>query len=204
MTRAATEPGGSTAPSRPHQPSGSGRRESTGCFLAALIAALILFVAAGAQWASGSGRRVAADSFVLVHAATSGRSVAPLVAVAGLVALAAAAAVPATRGIGRRLAGVVVVAAGLAALVQSLAADPQGRLAGRLPQPAATYGSVWPFVAAAGAALLVATGVLLAARGPGWSSLSARYEAPAVRRTAAPKGDAALWDALDEGHDPTA
>jgi hypothetical protein len=45
-------------------------------------------------------------------------------------------------------------------------------------------------------ALLALTGAFVAVRGPRWSALGARYDAPARR--------ADPWDALDRGEDPTA
>jgi hypothetical protein len=58
----------------------------------------------------------------------------------------------------------------------------------------------------AGGVLLALSGALLALRGPRWSALSARYEAPAARAAERPTGpgDAGTWDALDRGEDPTA
>jgi hypothetical protein len=46
-------------------------------------------------------------------------------------------------------------------------------------------------------ALLAATGVLVAVRGPRWPALGARYEAPG------PMSERDAWDALDRGEDPT-
>jgi hypothetical protein len=53
-------------------------------------------------------------------------------------------------------------------------------------------------LAFAAAALLVATGLLVALRGSGWRGLGARYDAPSKPRT-----DADVWAALDRGEDPT-
>ena len=63
--------------------------------------------------------------------------------------------------------------------------------------------ALWRPAAVAGALILVATGLLVAWRGPRWPVMSSRYEPPeqAGRRPAA--DSAALWDALSNGADPT-
>jgi hypothetical protein len=103
---------------------------------------------------------------------------------AGLFCLAAVGGVLATRRIGRRLVGGTTVLVGVATL---LVAD---GLAVRV-----------------GGALAVAAGILVAALGPGWSTLSSRYAAtPTATTTPAADGRPAshdLWDALDRGEDPT-
>jgi len=61
----------------------------------------------------------------------------------------------------------------------------------------------WPFVALLGALLLLVAGLVTTVRGPGWSALSQRYDAPAAKPR--PRDPAvAAWDALDRGEDPTA
>jgi uncharacterized membrane protein (TIGR02234 family) len=78
--------------------------------------------------------------------------------------------------------------------------------------------SAWPWLAALGGVLVVAAGVLTVLRGAAWPGMSARYDAPAGKRSAAgprraaaaasaPAGQptpADLWKALDRGEDPTA
>lgn len=93
-----------------------------------------------------------------------------------LVALAGIVGIVATRTWGRVAVGIALVLAGAAAAVTTRV------------------------LAVGGGAILCATGVLVALRGPRWSALGARYDAPSER----PVTDTDLWDALDRGDDPTA
>ena len=60
---------------------------------------------------------------------------------------------------------------------------------------------VWRLLVIAGALPVLAAGAAAVARGARWSEMSARYEAPGAVREKDP--DVALWDALDQGEDPT-
>jgi uncharacterized membrane protein (TIGR02234 family) len=144
----------------------------------------------------------------------TGRDLEPLVAALGLVGLAGVVGLLATRRWGRLATGAVLAAAGLAVAVSSVrrVAAPRtgevrdllldsGRAAG-VPVDAvvtATAVPAWPLVAALGGLLLAASGVAVVLRGRRWPTMSARYDKPPAAPT-----DAALWDALDSGHDPTA
>lgn len=184
--------------------SGAARREAAVTMVAALGAAVLLFVASGAHWAHGTGRRPAGTSFVTVHASVNGHTVAGVVGAVALLALAAVIAVPATRGRGRIVAGLLVLAGGIAGVVGAISSRGQARTHVRemLPAGASVVADPWWAVAAGGGLLLAAVGAVLIVRGPRWSALSSRYEPPAAR-TALP-GDAGTWDALDRGEDPTA
>lgn len=126
----------------------------------------------------------------------------------GLVALAGVVAVAATRRWGRIPVGGALVAAGasVAALSVDVIRDVELRVLEdavlrRLTHaPTAVELTGWPYVAVLAGGLLALTGVLVAARGPRWAGLSAKYDAPADR----PRTDADLWAALDRGEDPTA
>jgi uncharacterized membrane protein (TIGR02234 family) len=182
------------------------RREALAAFVGALFAALLLLLAVAQNWATGTARLQ--QGLIVVSEHVSGRTAAPLVAAAGIVALAGAAAIPATRGLGRRIAGVALVAGGIAAAVDALLRrnTAQDDVRGKLPAGASVSGSGWAYVAFAGGLLLLAVGVVLVARGHRWASLSARYEGAAARQDAASTRldtDVAAWDALDRGEDPT-
>lgn len=183
----------------------SARRELIAAMAAALLAALLLFVASSAHWAHGTGRRPAGSSFVAVHASVTGRAVAGVIGAVALLALAAVVAVPATRGRGRLIAGLLVTAGGVAGAVGAVTARSQAaaQLRHRLPAGAVVSTDPWWLAALAGGVLLAVVGLVLAVRGPAWSALSSRYETPAARRTKHPAGDAGTWDALDRGEDPT-
>ncbi len=183
----------------------SARREVTVAMVLALVSAVLLFVASGAHWAHGTGRRPAGVSFVVVKASVSGHAVAGVVEAVALVALAAVVAVPATRGRGRVVAGILVFAGGIAGAVGAVASRSSARahVVHQLPTGATVVSDPWWSAALAGAVLLALVGAILAVRGPRWSALSSRYEPPAATKVATP-GDAGTWDALDRGEDPTA
>lgn len=180
------------------------RREAAITMAAALGAAVLLFLASGAHWAHGTGRRPAGTSFVTVQASVTGHAVAGVVGAVALLALAAAVAVPATRGRGRVVAGLLVVAGGVAGVVGAI--DSRGgartHVQHALPAGSSVVTDPWWVVAVVGGLLLVAVGAVLIVRGPRWSALSSRYEPPSARTDL--KGDAGTWDALDRGEDPTA
>jgi uncharacterized membrane protein (TIGR02234 family) len=182
------------------------RRELLATLGLTLLAAIALFVAASARWAHGIGRRPAGSSYVVVRASVSGHTVAGIVEAAALLALVGAVAVPATRGRGRLAMGVLLVLGGVAGMVGAVRSrdDARGHVLHALPAGATVVTDPWWLLAAFGAALLAVAGVILASRGPRWSSLSARYDAPTARREKVVAGDAHTWDALDRGEDPTA
>ena len=71
------------------------------------------------------------------------------------------------------------------------------------PKPTA-----WPYVSAAGGALILIAGILAVIYGAAWPSMGGRYErsgAPRTRRAKAvdPDRPEELWKALDRGEDPT-
>jgi uncharacterized membrane protein (TIGR02234 family) len=148
-----------------------------------------------------------------------GRDVAALVPAAALVALAASVAAVTLRRVGRRVAGLLLVAAagGIASATVRVLTDPRSaaeealRVAtGRTGDVAATasVGSIWPWLALLAAVPIVLGGAVTIVRGRAWSGLSRRYDAPAEPAAAAQvdveveDADEA-WDALSRGEDPT-
>ncbi|WP_167521589.1 TIGR02234 family membrane protein [Microbispora triticiradicis] len=140
---------------------------------------------------------------------------------AALAALAAAVAVLAARGIGRRMIGGVValLGAAVAAGAWDGTRDATVAAAARAHATAATVSGaaipvesrawVWPLLAAAGGLVLLGSGAVAAVRGARWPGMSGRYERDAGHartepgRAPARDADRAMWDALDEGEDPT-
>ncbi|MBM7813619.1 Trp biosynthesis-associated membrane protein [Saccharothrix algeriensis] len=141
---------------------------------------LSLLLGSAALW--GSSRLVwdaAADRV--------GDEVAPALVPLALLCLAAIAAVAALGGWARRALGVVVAAAGGAALF--LGATGPGALPGHA-------------LAAVGGVLVLGAGLLLVARGSSLPRLGGGYQTPgAARRSADPERE--LWNALERGDDPT-
>jgi hypothetical protein len=165
----------------------------------------LTLLASGRRWASTTVK-VPAGTPAALHVA--GHNVAPSLSALGIALLALAAAVIASSGVMRRIVGLVVVAA--AATTLGVAVTAPGQVSSALEKREVGAAGItvhasangWWVVAAIGAALALAMGVLTITKGATWSGLGAKYDAP----TAAPRPlDPALaaWNALDRGEDPT-
>lgn len=179
------------------------RRELTTAVGLCLLGSALVLLAVSRAWVSA--RTSAAPPLPSTTFEQYGTRLAPGARALALVGLAAVAALPATRAAGRAVVGVLVAVAGLGilAVVGRALADPSAALS-RAPVADAHFAhagfGAWPYVALLGALLLVAAGVLVVVRGRSWTSMSARYDAPARAST----GEASLWEAQDRGEDPTA
>jgi uncharacterized membrane protein (TIGR02234 family) len=173
---------------------------------------MVLF-AVGRTWVEITARR--ASPLPDVTVALSGRDLTPLVAGLGIVGLAGVVGLLATRRWGRLAVAAVVALSGLGVLASSLtwlaapgAAEAgdllteSGRAAGAAAVTATAHPG-WPLLAATGGVLLALGGLAALVRSRVWPTMSARYETPAARAER-PRTDAAVWDALDRGDDPTA
>lgn len=149
-----------------------------------------------------------------LRATLSGHAVASAAVPLALVVLAGAIALPATRRVGRRLTGVLLVLAGLGIVVgcvhvlaapASVAAAQAVRLAGRTGVPASMVSvTAWPWLALVGGVIAMLVGSATLRWGAAWPAMGRRYEAgrrPAPR--AAEVAEASMWDRLDKGDDPT-
>lgn len=180
------------------------RRELWGWVAATAFGCLLVLIAAGSAWV----RVTQGES-----AAPTGGDLSPALTPVALAGLAGVVAVLATQGVGRRLVGALVALCGAGAAVATWTALRGANVTGWLSEQNALRGvtdvpwevvPVWPVVAAAGAVLMVAGGVVAIVRGPGWAGMSARYERDSAQGAQAQvKDDKALWDALDRGDDPT-
>jgi hypothetical protein len=114
----------------------------------------------------------------------TGGEVLPGLPALAVVGLAGAGAVLATRGLVRRLVGVLLMLAGLG-------------LAGGGLVGLGEADTAWPVLCAAAGLLVMAGGLYTVARGQYWPHMGTRYErsAPAARTEP--------WEALDRGEDPT-
>ncbi|GAA3082873.1 Trp biosynthesis-associated membrane protein [Streptosporangium carneum] len=174
----------------------------------------LVLLAAGRDWATVTyGTRA-----VPVPAA----ELAPALGPAAWAALAAVVAVLATRGVWRRIVGVVMALCGVGVIVGAWSGGRPGAglavAAEHAPMAAGTTDVVrianalaWPLTAGAGGLLLLAGGVVAAVVGGRWPGMSERYDrhghgAEAAGRAPARGAptDRALWDAIDLGADPTA
>nr|WP_255429811.1 Trp biosynthesis-associated membrane protein [Streptomonospora sp. PA3] len=206
------------APGRPER----GRRRPGGAVSAgryrAEYAAVLAAVAAGAGALAGASGRTWARAEVALSGPVAaapvdvtGDDVAPTAFAVGLAALAALAALLATRGLARRVLGAIIALFGTA----GLAAVWRGTRPAALEQAAAdratAHGAVeglhlvalWPGIAAAGAALLIAAGAYTLVRGAAWPAMGGRYDRHSAPSAALSSDPAELWKSLDGGADPT-
>jgi hypothetical protein len=137
-------------------------------------------------------------------ATATGHVVAETASTLALVVLAGVLVLPATRGILRRLAGVIVALAGLGIAYISVLAI--ALTTSQLPGPEASDyldGRVtpWPWVACAGGVVAIAAGLLTAVASRDWPAMGRRYEQSGSRSQ--DSSEASMWDRLDVGDDPT-
>ena len=188
------------------------RRELAFVIVGCLAGAAAVLLAGGATW--GRVQLELGEAIPPVTVELSGGDTAPLAVALGLLGLAAAAALVATKGVVRRVVGLVLALAGVAVIIDTLRAG--GRLTALAldtspgAEASATVSTPWPWLAVAGGLLLVAAGSVTASRGGRWRAMSQRYEAPGSARVApaslpgaAAADPDAAWRALDRGEDPT-
>ncbi|WP_405441129.1 TIGR02234 family membrane protein [Streptomyces avidinii] len=190
-----------------------GRRSVAVALLLGALGATVVLLASGRTWARGTAA-IGSDSLQLT---ADGRAVTGLPAALAIVGLAALVAVFAVRGRSRLLVSGLLALSGLGAALSALfGADGRRALdaqAARTTADSAAHvagltQTTWPYVTAAGAALILAAGLLALRFGRGWPSMGGRYErdgSPRTRTAAAvdPDRPEDLWKALDRGEDPT-
>jgi uncharacterized membrane protein (TIGR02234 family) len=188
-----------------------------GLRLALLLAVLgsgVLLVALGRTWAEAEG--VSGLTIGTLVDRVSGQDLARGAQACAYASLAAGVALIALRGWGRVVIGVLLVGVAVGALVDlaplltssgltdraqevlSRCDDTGCSAQGTLPPRA----SGWPWVASAGALLVLLAGGLTVWRGRAWAGLGSSYDAPGAAPEPAVT-DKAVWDALDRGDDPT-
>jgi uncharacterized membrane protein (TIGR02234 family) len=204
---------------------GAARRSLTAWAVICVLAGGLALLAAGRTWATVTFD-AQAGPLAAGKVSLSGGELAAWLTPAVLAALAAGAAVLATRGVARRLVGLVISLCGAAAMAGAWSGTRAETIAGTAREHAATAmipqgGAAaaqsvvwaWPLAAAVGGFVLVAAGVAAAVMGGRWPAMSSRYDRPGRAGRTGPgsgrvpdrrSGDRALWDALDEGEDPTA
>ncbi|MFG2072779.1 Trp biosynthesis-associated membrane protein [Nonomuraea maritima] len=188
----------------------TGRRELWVWTAATALGGVLVLAASGQAWVrilqgGGSGAE-----------APTGGALGPALTPVALAGLAGVVAVLATKGVGRRIVGALLALCGAGAGAAIRSALDTGTVTGWLSEQNAVHAMtaprweiafLWPSVAAAGALLLFAGGVVAIVRGAAWAGMSARYERDpgkaAQRETSQVTGDRELWDALDRGDDPT-
>jgi uncharacterized membrane protein (TIGR02234 family) len=178
------------------------RRELLVAVVLTAVGGALLVLAAGRRWAT---LKVASPGLPALTVSVAGREAAPYVAAAGLLGLAAVAGILAVRGRWRQLIGVALAAASVAAIwaVVSGSSDVT-RFADKSVAGSASVRvdrTAWPWVAAAGGALMLGGGALVGVRGAGWPGMGARYSR--TRSEARSGRPVDPWTALDRGDDPT-
>lgn len=212
----------------PERAAGRARRERAVVCGALVLGAGALLGVLTQPWAEVAVVRAA--PLPNLHETIDGRSLAPALGGAALVALAGAVALLATSGWARRVVGLLLAATGLGAAVAAarLVNGPSDARARELivdrtsgvgvgrgfPVGVSSHPG-WVVAAVALGLIIALAGVAAIVRGSQWSAMSARYEAPsgatggpsrAVRNSTGAQeapSDLALWTALDRGDDPT-
>ncbi|HEY3926383.1 MAG TPA: Trp biosynthesis-associated membrane protein [Acidothermaceae bacterium] len=171
----------------------------TGCVLSGAVA---LF-AVGRVWLHYTVPRTGLAD---LRATATGHTTAGAAGTLALVVLAGVVVLPATRGLGRRIAGVLIALAGVGIgyLAILTIASTTDRLDG---SQASTYtegrATAWPWIALVAGAIAIATGVFAALASGGWPAMGRRYESAGSAHRG-PATETSIWDRLDEGDDPTA
>ncbi len=185
----------------------AGRRTFAPVVLLGLAAGALTAVAAGRTWLRATGD--AAGRAVGVEVA--GSDIAPLALALALVALASWGVLLVTRATGRRIALAVcllAVVGVVAAVAASLGRVDEAALTALAERGALAADSVtrtaWLWLTGLAAILQAAlAGAALRLAGD-WPTMSSRYDAPvAGRASAGGTAERDLWNALDEGVDPT-
>jgi len=191
----------------------AGRRSLAVALLSGALGAAVALLATRQRWSEGTAT-VAGDAFPLT---AKGSDVTGVPAALAIVGLAALVAVFAVRRSGRLLvsallalsgAGIVVAAvlgAGDSSALDEKAAAASGDTAATAD---ALSHTAWPYVAAAGGALILLAGLLALRYGRLWPAMSGRYERdgtprPRKAKPVDPDRPEDIWKALDRGEDPT-
>jgi len=181
---------------------------------AGALGAAVALLATRQRWSEGTAT-VAGGAFPLT---AKGSDVTGVPAALAIVGLAALVAVFAVRKSGRLLVAALLALCGGGTIAAALlGASDSSALDEKAAQAAgdtsatvdALSHTAWPYVAAAGGALILLAGLLALRYGRHWPAMSGRYErdgAPKPRRRAAtvdPDRPEDIWKALDRGEDPT-
>ncbi|WP_329287221.1 TIGR02234 family membrane protein [Streptomyces sp. NBC_01455] len=194
-------------------PARAGRRSLGIALLCGALGAAVALLATRQTWSQGTAA-VAGGAFPLTARGSDVTGVPAALAVVGLAALVAVFAV---RRSGRLLVSALLALSGAGAVVAAVlgAGDDSAldeKAAAASGDTAATADALshtaWPYVAAAGGALILIAGLLALRYGRLWPAMSGRYERdgtprPRKARPVDPDRPEDLWKALDRGEDPT-
>ena len=195
------------------RPVAASRREYGLALLAGAVGAGLILLAVRQRWAEAVF--TAPKPLTPQVVAVSGADLVPLAGALAVAALAGLAAVIATRGVLRQVAGALLALFGAAAGAAVVVAGAAGH--------AIMTGTPWRAAVLAGALLVFLAGLATVLRGSRWPVMSARYDLPDRRGTAKagaagtvaagaagrratvrPADSASMWESLSGGGDPTA
>jgi hypothetical protein len=170
----------------------TGRRGLTTTTVACAVGAAVVLLAATRGWQT----HVTVQPSPLPPLTTqrTGTEIAPWLPALGVVGLAGAGALLATRAAARLVVGALLIVSGAGVVIASLVTlDDDVEVA-------------WPLLCVLGGLLVLAAGVVTVRTGRSWPGMGARYERPAAAPEPShrPASQAELWEALDRGEDPTA
>jgi hypothetical protein len=168
----------------------SGRRGLTVTALACAAGAAMVLLAATRSWQDVLTHQVSPLPARTEH--RSGTEIAPWLPALGVVALAGAGALFATKGATRLVVGALLALSGAGIAAAALMTLDDGVKVG------------WPVLCALGGLVVLVAGVTTIRAGRSWPAMGAKYDRPVAKP--APKratSQAELWDALDRGEDPT-
>ncbi|MCX4574382.1 TIGR02234 family membrane protein [Streptomyces sp. NBC_01571] len=194
-------------------PARAGRRSLGIALLCGALGAAVALLATRQNWSQGTAT-VAGGAFPLTARGSDVTGVPAALAVVGLAALVAVFAV---RRSGRLLVSALLALSGAGTVVAAVlgASDDSAldeKAAAASGDTAATADALshtaWPYVAAAGGALILLAGLLALRYGRLWPAMSGRYERdgtarPRKAKPVDPDRPEDLWKALDRGEDPT-
>ncbi|AVH59274.1 MULTISPECIES: TIGR02234 family membrane protein [Streptomyces] len=194
-------------------PARSGRRSLAVALLCGALGAAVALLSTRQSWSEGTAT-VAGGDFPLTATGSDVTGVPAALAIVGLAALVAVFAVGrsgrllvsallALSGVGTVVAA--VLGAGDSSALDEKAAAASGNTAATAE---ALSHTVWPYIAAAGGALILLAGLLALRYGRLWPAMSGRYERdgtprPRKVKPVDPDRPEDLWKALDRGEDPT-
>jgi len=191
-----------------HTPAAAGRRSMQVALVAVLAGVMLAVIGAGQAWATVSAavELPGVGSARLGAAELTGNDLAPLGALA-LLGLVLLVAVAATRGRGRWVVGLALLALGVALVAGAVdgAAGVRAEAVERAERgllegvPAGTglrVATPWagPALVVTGGLLLAAAGVEAIRRGPRWPALGDAFRAPPDRAQPAPGQDEPPWE----------
>lgn len=153
-------------------------RELTGAIGGCVLGAAVVLLASGRPWAAGEISR--GDGVPVADVSMSGHELAPATTGLAVLALAAVAALVATRGVVRRGVGALVLVAAAGLVLDAVLAGARADVTAAADAPDATRIDLalapWPWVAVAGALVVAAAGLLIVVRGASWPTMSRRYD----------------------------